>query len=56
MGQFMTKEYHALMHRIDACVDCRACASRCPYSLDTPRLLKDMLADYDALYARHGEK
>lgn len=56
MAQYMTKEYHALMHRIDDCIGCRACASRCPYGLDTPRLLKEMLADYDAMYAQYGEK
>ena len=29
------------------------CKSRCPYGLDTPELLKIMLADYDQFYAAH---
>lgn len=56
MAQFMTKDYYTLMHRIDDCTGCRACASRCPYGLDTPNLLKAMLTDYDVMYARHGER
>lgn len=32
---------------IDDCRNCGACASRCPYGLNTPKLLKEMLADYD---------
>lgn len=44
--QFLTPEWRQNMERIDACTDCRSCASRCPYHLDTPALLKTMLADY----------
>ena len=29
------------------------CKSRCPYGLDTPNLLVEMLKDYDAFYAEH---
>ncbi len=56
VGQYMTKEYYEKMHRIDACIGCRACASRCPYSLDVPNLLKAMLKDYDEMYEKLGEK
>ncbi len=56
LAQFMTKGYYQLMHRIDGCIGCRACASRCPYSLDIPNVLKRMLADYDEMYERFGEK
>jgi uncharacterized protein len=44
--QFLTPEWRQTMERIDACTDCGSCASRCPYHLDTPALLKTMLADY----------
>lgn len=44
--QFLTPEWRQSMERIDDCSGCRACASRCPYHLDTPALLKTMLADY----------
>lgn len=55
-AQYMTKEYHAKMHRIENCIECRACASRCPYSLDIPNVLKAMLKDYDEMYEKLGEK
>ncbi|HOG01371.1 MAG: General stress protein 69 [Firmicutes bacterium ADurb.Bin248] len=55
-GKLLSKEYRVLMHRIDACTGCRACASRCPYGLDTPNLLKEMLSDYDAVYLARGER
>ena len=51
--KFMTDEWYAKMHRIDECIHCDACKSRCPYGLDTPALLQRMLADYDAFYAVH---
>ncbi len=44
--QFLTDAWREKMDRIDACTECRACASRCPYELDTPALLKTVLADY----------
>ncbi len=50
---YLTEEYRKAMHRIDDCIGCGACKSRCPYGLDTPNLLKAMLADYDAFYAEH---
>lgn len=56
MAPYMTKEYYARMHKIDGCLNCRQCVSRCPYGLDTPKLLKTMLADYDEMYERFGEK
>jgi uncharacterized protein len=43
---FLTPEWRQNMERIDACTECGDCASRCPYHLDTPALLKTMLADY----------
>lgn len=51
--QYMTDEWHEKMHRIENCVHCDACKSRCPYGLDTPTLLQAMLKDYDAFYAEH---
>ena len=36
----------ANMRRIEDCVDCGACASRCPYNLDTPKLLRKCYEDY----------
>ncbi len=51
--QYMTDAWHEKMHQIENCVHCDACKSRCPYGLDTPNLLIEMLKDYDAFYAAH---
>lgn len=51
--QYMTDEWYAKMHKIEECVHCDACKSRCPYELDTPDLLQAMLKDYDQFYAEH---
>lgn len=50
---YMSDEWHAKMHKIEECVHCDVCKSRCPYGLDTPALLQMMLKDYDAFYAVH---
>ena len=34
------------MMKIEQCVECGLCRSRCPYELDIPALLKKNLADY----------
>ena len=50
---YMSDEWHAKMHKIEDCIHCDACRSRCPYGLDTPALLQKQLTDYDAFYAAH---
>lgn len=50
---YLTDEWHAKMHKIEGCLHCNACKSRCPYGLDTPSLLQLMLKDYDEFYAQH---
>ena len=50
---YMSDEWHAKMHKIEDCIHCDVCRSRCPYGLDTPALLQKQLADYDAFYAAH---
>ena len=50
---YMSDEWHAKMHKVEECVHCDACKSRCPYGLDTPALLQLMLKDYDEFYAVH---
>ena len=53
--QYMTDAWHEKMHQIENCVHCGACKSRCPYGLDTPNLLVEMLKDYDRFYAEHRD-
>ena len=51
--RFMSNEWHAKMQKIEECVHCDLCKSRCPYGLDTPSLLQYMLKDYNEFYAEH---
>ncbi len=51
--KYMTREWYDKMHKIENCIHCNACKSRCPYQLDTPDLLQKMLKDYDQFYAEH---
>ena len=51
--KYMTDEWYEKMHRIENCIHCDACKSRCPYGLDTPALLRQQLQEYDAFYAEH---
>ncbi len=48
---WLTPAWQAEMARIDRCLDCRRCVSRCPYGLDTPALLRANLADYRSVLA-----
>ena len=41
-------EWQAEMDKIDNCLNCGRCKSKCPYELNTPELLKKNLADYRA--------
>lgn len=51
--QYMTDEWHEKMEKIEDCIGCGKCSSRCPYNLDTPNLLKYMLKDYREFYEAH---
>lgn len=44
------------MERITRCIGCNHCRNHCPYGLDTPGLLKRMLADYRQFRAAHAEE
>ncbi len=52
---YMSDIWYEKMHRIDNCLHCNACKSRCPYGLDTPALLAANLRDYDQFYAAHKD-
>ena len=43
---WLTEKWQAEMAKIDDCIECRVCESRCPYGLSVPELLKENLADY----------
>ncbi len=52
---FMKDEWRERMDKIEDCIDCGLCKSRCPYQLDTPNLLKYMLKDYNEFYRIHKD-
>ena len=43
---WLTPAAQEKMMRIEQCLECGACAAKCPYGLDTPALLRRNLADY----------
>lgn len=48
---FLSEEWQENMLKIEKCIDCGACRSRCPYGLDIPSLLRKNLADYKEILA-----
>lgn len=47
----LTPEMQAKMMKIEDCIGCYSCASKCPYGLDTPKLLRKNLEDYKEVLA-----
>ena len=47
----LTKEAQAMMKKVEDCLHCGACAKKCPYGLDTPRLLEENYKDYQEILA-----
>ena len=45
-AKWLSEEMQAEMRKIETCLECGACAKKCPYELDTPRLLKKNYEDY----------
>ena len=49
---WLTPENQAKMAKIQDCLHCGQCKSKCPYGLDTPRLLEENYRDYQTFLAR----
>ena len=45
-AQYLTPEWQEKMHKTTTCLHCNACVKRCPFGLDTPRLLEENYKDY----------
>ena len=43
---YLSPAWQAEMEKIDSCIGCGVCMTRCPYELNIPELLKKNLADY----------
>ena len=50
-ANWLTPEWQAEMKKIEDCIDCGACMSRCPYNLNTPELLRKNYEDYKKILA-----
>lgn len=47
---FITDKWRDDMLKVEDCIECGECSKRCPYDLDTPQLIKDMLSQYKDFY------
>ena len=48
---WLTDAWQAEMKKIEGCLNCRACTTKCPYELNTPELLKKNYEDYKKVLA-----
>ena len=48
---WLSEKWQAEMMKIEDCVECGECKTRCPYELDIPTLLRKNLADYKEILA-----
>lgn len=45
-ANWLSKHWQEEMKKIETCINCGACKSKCPYELNTPELLKKNYEDY----------
>ncbi len=45
-AQHLSEKGQAMMKKIEGCLHCNACVKKCPYGLNTPKLLADNYKDY----------
>ena len=48
---WLSEEWQEKMMKIETCLHCNKCKSKCPYGLDTPALLAKNLEDYKNVLA-----
>ena len=51
-ASWLSDQWQAEMKKIENCLHCNQCKSKCPYGLDTPRLLAENYQDYKTYLAR----
>ena len=51
---WLTAEWQEKMRKIETCLHCGQCAGKCPYGLDTPKLLEENWRDYQEILAGQG--
>ena len=47
---WLSEKWQKEMAKIEDCIECRQCVSRCPYGLDIPNTLKENLEDYKSFF------
>jgi aryl-alcohol dehydrogenase-like predicted oxidoreductase len=52
VSTWTSPQWQANMQRIEECIHCDHCKNHCPYGLDTPTLLSENLADYQAFLSQ----
>lgn len=52
---WLNETWQAEMKKIEKCIHCNQCISKCPYELNTPALLKKNLEDYNKILAHEVE-
>ena len=50
-ANWLSEYWQNEMKKIETCINCRQCVSRCPYELDTPSLLRKNYEDYKKVLA-----
>ena len=48
---WLSEHWQNEMKKIETCINCRQCVSKCPYELNTPELLKKNYEDYKKVLA-----
>ncbi|WMI82117.1 aldo/keto reductase [Anaerotignum sp. MB30-C6] len=48
-ADYLTQEWQEKMKKIEDCIHCGHCISKCPYGLNTPKLLESNLKDYQEI-------
>lgn len=48
---WLTEDWQNKMKKIEDCLGCGKCKSKCPYGLDTPSLLRKNYEDYKRVLA-----
>ncbi len=49
--KWLNEHWQAEMKKIETCINCRKCVSKCPYELNTPELLRKNYEDYKRVLA-----
>lgn len=53
---FLEESFRERMNLINGCLNCGSCRERCPYKLDTTKILREELAKYYEFYEKHKEE